>query len=95
MVSCRTGYRGSGYRYAIYPRLQMLMPLSAKCSWKRRISFGVAASGDRFRTAANRLQLWMWPLPAVFTRIDHPASYGTCCLQPYLVFAQIEWRVPR
>ncbi len=38
-------------------RLQMLMPVSAKCSWKRRTSSGVAVSGDRFRNAANRLQL--------------------------------------
>jgi len=38
-------------------RLQMLMPVSAKCSWKRRMSSGVAVSGARFRNAANRLQL--------------------------------------
>ena len=41
-------------------RLQMLMPDSAKCSWKRRTSSGVALSGDRFRNAAKRLQLEMW-----------------------------------
>ena len=38
-------------------RLQMLMPLSAKCSWKRRMSSHVAVSGERLRNAANRLQL--------------------------------------
>jgi hypothetical protein len=38
-------------------RLQMLMPVSAKCSRKRRTSSGVAVSGDRFRNAAKRLQL--------------------------------------
>ena len=43
-------------------RLQMLMPVSARCSWNRRISSPVAVSGDRFRNAANRLQLRMWPL---------------------------------
>jgi hypothetical protein len=43
-------------------RLQMLMPLSAKCSWKWRISSAVAVSGDRLRNAANRLQLSMWLL---------------------------------
>src|SRR4051795_5000148 len=43
-------------------RVQMLTPVSAKCSWNRRISSNVAVSGDRFRNAANRLQLRMWPL---------------------------------
>jgi hypothetical protein len=38
-------------------RLQMLIPVSARCSWKRRTSSGVAVSGDRFKNAANRLQL--------------------------------------
>jgi hypothetical protein len=32
------------------------MPDSAKCSWKRRTSSGVALSGDRFRNAAKRLK---------------------------------------
>ena len=43
-------------------RLQMLTPVSARCSWNRRMSSAVAVSGERFRNAANRLQLWMWPL---------------------------------
>ena len=43
-------------------RLQMLTPASERCSWKRRISSSVAVSGDRFRNAANRLQLRIWPL---------------------------------
>src|SRR6516225_7448358 len=42
-------------------RLQMLTPLSMRCSWKRRTSSGVAVSGERFSQAANRLQLEMWP----------------------------------
>ena len=42
-------------------RLQMLTPVSAKCSWNRRMSSTVAVSGDRLRNAANRLQLRMWP----------------------------------
>src|SRR5437016_9067105 len=29
-------------------RLQMLAPLSMRCSWKRRTSSGVAVSGERF-----------------------------------------------
>jgi hypothetical protein len=33
---------------------------STKCSWKRRTSSAVAVSGERFKNAANRLQLWMW-----------------------------------
>ena len=41
-------------------RLQMLAPLSMRCSWKRRTSSGVAVSGERFSQAANRLQLEMW-----------------------------------
>src|SRR5262249_12337340 len=42
-------------------RLQMLRPASStKCSWKRRTSSAVAVSGDRFKNAANRLQLWIW-----------------------------------
>src|SRR6266436_2033214 len=43
-------------------RLQMLMPVSARCTWNRRISSRVAVSGDRLRNAANRLQLEMWLL---------------------------------
>jgi hypothetical protein len=43
-------------------RVQMLTPVSAKCSWNRRMSSNVAVSGDRFKNAANRLQLRMWPL---------------------------------
>src|SRR6516162_11132744 len=43
-------------------RLQMLAPVSTKCSWKRRMSSSVAVSGERLRNAANRLQLLMWPL---------------------------------
>ena len=43
-------------------RLQMLTPVSARCSWNSRMSSSVAVSGDRFRNAANRLQLRMWPL---------------------------------
>ena len=42
-------------------RLQMLAPLSMRCSWKRRTSSGVAVSGERLSQAANRLQLEMWP----------------------------------
>src|SRR6516165_1716586 len=42
-------------------RLQMLTPVSAKCNWNRRMSSNVAVSGDRFRKAANRLQLRMCP----------------------------------
>src|SRR5213078_2414789 len=38
-------------------RLQMLTPVSERCSWNRRISSAVAASGDRLRNAAKRLQL--------------------------------------
>src|SRR5215471_16422746 len=41
-------------------RLQTLRPASTKCSWKRRTSSAVAVSGERFKNAANRLQLWMW-----------------------------------
>src|SRR6516165_1488733 len=41
-------------------RLQMLAPLSTRCSWKRRTSSGVAVSGERLSQAANRLQLEMW-----------------------------------
>jgi hypothetical protein len=43
-------------------RLQMLAPVSVRCSWNRRISSAVAVSGERFKYAANRLQLLMWPL---------------------------------
>src|SRR5215469_14622720 len=43
-------------------RLQMLTPAAAKCNWKRRISSVVAVLGERWRNAANRLQLRMWPL---------------------------------
>ncbi len=42
-------------------RLQMLTPISARFSWNRRMSSAVVVSGDRFRNAANRLQLRMWP----------------------------------
>jgi len=35
-------------------RLQMLMPVSARCNWNRRVSSMVAVSGDRFKNAANR-----------------------------------------
>src|SRR6516165_1125732 len=42
-------------------RLQMLTPVSAKCNWNRRMSSNAAVSGDRFRKAANRLQLRMCP----------------------------------
>jgi hypothetical protein len=42
--------------------LQMLRPLSIKCSWNRRMSSGVAVPGERFKKAAKRLQLWMWLL---------------------------------
>src|ERR1700757_368943 len=45
-------------------RLQMLSPLSTRCSWKRRTSSAVAVSGERPRNAAKRLQLWMWLLCA-------------------------------
>src|SRR5262245_34964136 len=41
-------------------RLQMLAPLSTRCSWKRRTSSGVAVSGERLSQAANRLQLETW-----------------------------------
>src|SRR5262245_15332448 len=56
-------------------RLQMLAPVSAKCSWKRRMSSSVAVSGERLRNAANRLQLLMWPLcvPAHSLRAEHHA----------------------
>jgi hypothetical protein len=43
-------------------RLQMLAPVSVRCSWNRRISSAVAVSGERFKYAANRLQLLMWIL---------------------------------
>src|SRR5713101_6242549 len=36
-------------------RLQILMPVSARCSWNRRMSSAVAVSGDRFRNAAKPL----------------------------------------
>ncbi|HET6161587.1 MAG TPA: hypothetical protein VFE34_24820, partial [Dongiaceae bacterium] len=29
-------------------------------AWLARVSSAVAVSGERFRNAANRLQLWMW-----------------------------------
>jgi hypothetical protein len=35
----------------------MLAPVSVRCSWNRRISSAVAVSGERFKYAANRLQL--------------------------------------
>ena len=41
-------------------RLQMLAPLSTRCSWKRRTSSAVAVSGERLSQVANRLQLEMW-----------------------------------
>src|SRR5262245_13833696 len=41
-------------------RLGMLSPLSTRCSWKRRTSATVAVSGERFKNAANRRQLYMW-----------------------------------
>jgi NAD(P)-dependent dehydrogenase (short-subunit alcohol dehydrogenase family) len=41
-------------------RLQMLAPLSMRCSWKRRTSSAVAVSGERLSQAANRLQLEIW-----------------------------------
>src|SRR3984893_6819800 len=37
-------------------RLQMLAPVSVRCSWNRRISSAVAVSGERFKYAANRSQ---------------------------------------
>ena len=41
-------------------RLQILVPVSVSCSWNRRISSAVAVSGERFKYAANRLQLrWL------------------------------------
>ena len=43
-------------------RLQMLAPVSVRYSWNRRISSAVAVSGERFKYAANRLQLLMWLL---------------------------------
>ena len=43
-------------------RLQMLVPVSVRCSWNRRISSAVAVPGERFKYAANRLQLLMWLL---------------------------------
>ncbi len=43
-------------------RLQMLTPVSERCSWNRRMSSAVAVSGERVRNAANRLQLEMWLL---------------------------------
>src|SRR5271169_4825814 len=42
-------------------RLQMLAPVSERCSWNRRMSSAVAISGDRLKNAANRLQLRIWP----------------------------------
>ena len=41
-------------------RLQMLAPLSTRCSWKRRTSSAVAVSGERLSQVVNRLQLEMW-----------------------------------
>ena len=51
-------------------RVQMLTPVSAKCSWKRRMSSGLAVSADRLRNAAKRLQLRMWPrrVPAALSQ---------------------------
>ena len=43
-------------------RLQMLVPVSVRCSWNRRISSAVAVPGERFKYAANRLQLLVWLL---------------------------------
>jgi hypothetical protein len=43
-------------------RVQMFAPVSVRCSWNRRISSAVAVSGERFKYAANRLQLLMWLL---------------------------------
>jgi hypothetical protein len=40
-------------------RLQMLTPVSARCSWQQRMSSSVAVSRDRFTHGANRLQLPM------------------------------------
>src|SRR6516165_3241817 len=37
-------------------RLQMLVPVSARCSWNRRMSSAVAVSGERLIKPANRLQ---------------------------------------
>ena len=45
-------------------RLQMLVPVSARNSGKRRMSSRVAVSGEHSRNAANRLQLRIWPLCA-------------------------------
>jgi hypothetical protein len=36
-------------------RLQMLAPLSTRCSWKRRTSSAVAVSGERLSQAAEPL----------------------------------------
>src|SRR5580693_3350976 len=47
-------------------RLQMLRPLSIEGSLIRRMSSGVAVSGERFKKAAKRLQLWMWLLCECF-----------------------------
>ena len=38
-------------------RLQMLAPLSMRCSWNWRTSSAVAVSGERLSQAVNRLQL--------------------------------------
>ena len=41
-------------------RLLTLWPALTKCSWKLRTSSAVAVSGERFKNAANSLQLYMW-----------------------------------
>jgi len=65
-------------------RLQMLEPLSMRCSWKRRTSSGVAVSGERLSQAANRLQLLdvgcaaMWGVRLARSHIfDHTLTQRT------------------
>jgi hypothetical protein len=48
-------------------RLQTLVPVPVSCSWNRRISSAVAVSGERFKYAANRLQL---PMASLCARVE-------------------------
>jgi 2-polyprenyl-3-methyl-5-hydroxy-6-metoxy-1,4-benzoquinol methylase len=57
-VSLAQGGEGLGAMWGeMALRLPMLMLLSARCSWKRRMSSAVALSGERPKKAANRWQL--------------------------------------
>ena len=51
-------------------RLQILKPVSARCNWNRRDVLAVAVSGERFRNAANRLQLRIVALQRARTELE-------------------------